>query len=305
MTVPTSFFIFVILTAIGISSVHGNGYDSASCISRANTCYRSLARKGSGCMPFVWPMEQPSPCKYAACSYCKSRTSYPCGTISMKKVCKSPSSPRKTMKKPKYSAPTPSKGKKGMCGYHSKTSSGGTAIVVNMGSLPAKDGWARIRRNGMSGLIYRPDRNGGRDSPGKKGKYCFPMMTTMSGDYQLTSISYTPHETEHNDMWVRCSLGFTMWYEGRYWKSVGPRDWLKAYQNVPGRMADYLHTKDHDPHKFIVKNVKAGTKFEVCISGRSYRYEVYRIVLKKCKGNECRGFPIQNLMGLPTTPFSC
>lgn len=191
-----------------------------------------------------------------------------------------------------------------MCGYHSKPSRSATAIVVNLGSLPAKGGWVRIRRHGLTGLIYRPDRNGGRDNAGKKGVYCFPMMTSMSGDYQLTAVSYTPHETEHNDMWIRSSLGFSMWYEGRYWKSVGSV-WLKAYENLAGRMADYLHTKDHDPQKFIIKNVKAGKKFEVCISGRSYRYEVYRLVLKKCTGNECRGFPIPNLLGLPTTPFSC
>lgn len=305
MNIPSYLFVSLVLATVPISSARGNGYDSAWCISRANTCYRALARKSSGCMPFVWPMEQPSACKSSACFYCKSRSSYPCGTISIKKVCKFPSSPPKTMKKPTYSAPSPPKGGKGMCGYHSKTSRGGIAIVVNMGSLPAKGGWARISRNGLSGLIYRPDRGGGRDSAGKKGMYCFPMMTSMSGDYQLTSVSYTPHMTEHNDMWIRSSLGFSMWYEGRYWKSAGPKEWLKAYQNVPGRMADYLHTKDHDPHKFIIKNVKAWKKFELCISGRSYRYEVYRLVLKKCKGKECSGFPIPNLLGLPTTLFSC
>lgn len=60
---------------------------------------------------------------------------------------------------------------------------------------------------------------------------------------------------------------------------------------------DLLHMRRSDPlpNRFVLPRVKKGRVFEVCVAGRSARFEIYAIVLVKCEGHEvaemdtCRG----------------
>lgn len=106
-------------------------------------------------------------------------------------------------------------------------------------------------------------------------------------------------------MWVNSpDHGFELWQFGKYWRNAGTKEWLKAYQNngVKG-LIDQLKTKDFDGHRFIIPKVKKGQMFRVCISGRSYRYEVFKLFVFKCYGNTCHGVPLHGLQN--RNPTQC
>lgn len=288
---------FLIFISLGIVLYYAeaNRYYSALCLARSSKCDLSLSENSKFCKPGIWAVSQPLDCREIGCQYCQLRKTYPCNSAPIKKACRN-----LIPQKPSPSARPMEK----RCAYHASKSN---SIVVDFGQLNPKGGWTRTHRQQYKGLVYRKDKNGGIDKAGASGVYCFPMIAYSSGSYQLTAISFTPHHTEHNDMWLRSSLGFQFWYNGKHWGqgSAGPTSWVKGYQNSAGKIADYLHHKDHDPHKFIIKNIVAGKKFTVCISGRSYRYEVFRLILKKCAGQECFGFQMNNPRSLPVTELQC
>lgn len=122
---------------------------------------------------------------------------------------------------------------------------------------------------------------------------CFNVSAEIPGDYYLTALSYAPHNTEHNDMWVQSSLGFELWKGGRNGTLGGVVEgtgWRKAYQNYGIRgISDDLKTIDFNGHRFIIPGVRRRETFWVCVSGRSYRYEVFRLILLKCEGVVCTG----------------
>lgn len=90
---------------------------------------------------------------------------------------------------------------------------------------------------------------------------------------------------------------------GRRWRIAGKREWLKAYRNWGSRaVSDEWFTKDFDRHRFVVEDLKGGRPFRVCVSGRSFRYELFRIVFVKCEGNECTGGRVEGVKRLPTSP---
>lgn len=157
----------------------------------------------------------------------------------------------------------------------------------------ATDGWVPTKRDGLIGLVYEPSKNRGIDMRGAKGKMCFNVNVKIPGGYYFTALSYAPHNTEHNDMWVESSLGFELWKGGKNGTLGGvvkPTEWRKAYQNYGIRgISDDLKTIDFNGHRFIIPVVNSDAGFQVCVSGRSYRYEVFRLILVKCKGVVCTG----------------
>ena len=65
--------------------------------------------------------------------------------------------------------------------------------------------------------------------------------------------------------------------------------YVKAYQNNGKNygISSDMYSKNGDPHSFVILGVGAGEKIKVCIAGRSFTFEVYRIILKKCNGRLC------------------
>lgn len=169
-------------------------------------------------------------------------------------------------------------------------------IVMDLSRVPSlASGWTPCYRDGFSGLIYkrqrnlgidpRPDQNGSNTDP-----MCFSVYPRRSGTYFLTSLSYAPHNTEHNDAWVSSSHGFELWRRSVRHSIVSPGKWRKAYQNFGKKgIAMFMKTIDHNGHRFLVPNVKKGEVFKVCLAGRSFRYEMFRLVLIKCRGAFCTG----------------
>lgn len=230
---------------------------------------------------------QPKTCLLRACTYCiqyGKPLSPPCGTLPMENACgefmkqypnelPSPSpSPSATLKKPSS------------CIWRAIDSS----IVVALGEIAPAKGWTPVTRNGLKGLVYEKEKNRGIDPRGKFGHMCFRLKAKQAGRYYLTAVSYAPHVTDNNDFWIKSSKKFRHRpYGGGKGFTTAPGKWRKAYQNNgPKGFGGALSTKDHDPHTFIVLDVGALETFSVCISGRSYRFELYRLVLINCAGNK-------------------
>lgn len=192
--------------------------------------------------------------------------------------------------------PTEGRQKPGACVWQ-----GDDSATVNLDAVIPAKGWSVAERDGLTGLVYEKNKNMGIDQPGL-GVMCFPVRVQQAGDYFLTAVSYAPHHTEHNDDWMAVSKELRLWrINGKKFFTKPPMTYLKAYQNngIKG-MSTEMKTKDHDGHRFIIMDVGAGEKFEVCMAGRSYRYEVYRLVMKKCgDGDECKGGNLENVMDVP------
>lgn len=311
----------------------GSRYQAALCIVKWKKCTRRNARLSQVCKLNRKPWQQPLLCRQRACDFCKyfgPSDTIPCMSSRMKYVCKyllpskrryqrpKPTYPQK--KKPTYHQkkkrttkkktktkkvwkPFSPKKQKNMyrCTWTGKASS----IVIDLGKVynPAK-GWTHIRRNHIRGLVYEKSKGVGIDPAGKHGKMCFKVRPKYSGSYFYTAVSYAEHWTEHNDLWTMSTKGFRhyKWNSPKMKFVSGPRTWLKAYQNNgPAGMSSTLSTKDHDSHTFVVPNVEKGKVFSLCISGRSFRYEVFRLVLVHCPNNQdmCK---YGDAMKLPVSP---
>lgn len=169
------------------------------------------------------------------------------------------------------------------------------------GPLPA--GWSRVSRNGKQGIGYEMGKGGGIDSAGTRGIMCFKVQVKMTGNYYLSAVTYAPHNTEHNDAWAQTSKGFSLWQRGNKWRDAPADEWFKGYQNSGGMSTDFL-TKDHDGHRFVIEGVKAGEVFQVCLAGRSYRYEMYYLVVAKCSGGTCKGDGMHGIDTMATSTCS-
>lgn len=180
----------------------------------------------------------------------------------------------------------------------------GDKIVIDLGKVALPTGWDRCRRNGKTGMIFNRSPAKHISPPGRYGKVCFKVKPPMSGTYYFTGITYAPHHTEHNDVWVETDKGFELWQRGRKNQYVKPGKWLKAYQNngLKG-MAETLSTIDFNSHRFLIPNVVKGQTFNVCLSGRSKKYEVYQLVLIRCTGMLCKGYITSGLLNMP--PSKC
>lgn len=176
------------------------------------------------------------------------------------------------------------------------------SIVIDLGKVALSKGWVRSFRNGMSGIMFMKSPYRGISPKGMIGKMCFSVRAPLSGMYYMTAVSYAPHPTEHNDVWVETSKGFELWQHGRRGPNASPGSWLKAYQNKgTNGMSEDFKTIDFNGHRFLVPNVVKGQTFRVCLAGRSLKYELYKMVLTKCGGMMCKGGIMTNMMNMKSS----
>lgn len=271
---------------------------AARCLARSTRCPAGLARKSGVCQSRTDAFQQSSECKTEACIYCRTNDQarlqkFPCKKRKIREICaqNDDSSPITTSS----------------CTF--TQSSSNDAIVIPMTDDMASKGWASTRRNGLAGLVYKPFGAKNNNKKVHNGKMCFKVNAKMSGDFYFTALSYAKNSRRFNTLWVQSSLGFQMWKPGtngmwvktsdgfEVWKDgtdaslggvVPPNGWRKAYQNRgPNGIAANLKTVDFDGHRLIIPDVKANAQFQVCMSGRSPTFEVFRLILIHCQGNEC------------------
>lgn len=173
----------------------------------------------------------------------------------------------------------------------------GKKVVVDLGSVRPYGGWVRAKRDGLVGIEFKTSPVNGISPPGVYGRYCFKLQAPVAGKYYLTAISYAPHKSEHNDAWLWSSKAFELWKRGDKWRNgVAPGTWLKAFQSDFKRgMSDNWRTIDFEGYRFLIPNVRKGEIFQLCIAGRSKKYEMYRIIAVKCEGDGCKGYRVLNL----------
>lgn len=294
-------FLALSLASSSLAGVGNSRFHAAKCLALQTRCDDYLQRQSGACRKKIASRFQSVKCKIQACQWCRlpgKMSIYPCSTGTLRYICrvynkKKPTAtkrPRPTKKGTPTKKPAPTKKPMPTKSGPAKpgcTWVGDSRIVIDFSKVAPMDGWTRISRGGMTGLVFERSKTHGIVSGGSRGKKCFKVRASMSGTFLLTAITAAPHRTDNNDMWVSSSLGFKLLRDGKF-SSVRPGQWTKAYQNKGGnQMADYISTVDFKPHSFIVPNVVAGRTFEICISGRSYKFEVYKLALFKCTGTAC------------------
>lgn len=289
-------FLFFLLASLTVS--HASQLHAARCLARSKRCSPGLARKSGVCQPRTDAYQQSVECKKEGCIHCHSNPkarlqAFPCKKRKIREICS------------QHDGLSPST--LSSCTFTQASHT--DAIVIPLTGDMASRGWASTRRHGLDGLVYKPFGAKRNNKHVHVGKQCFKVMGRMSGDYYFTALSYAKMSRRFNTLWVQSSLGFQMWKPGfdglwvktsqgfEVWKDgtdpqlgglVQPNEWRKAYQNRGSNgISANLKTVDFDGHRLIVPDVKPNTQFQICISGRSPTFEVFRLILIHCQKIGC------------------
>lgn len=155
-------------------------------------------------------------------------------------------------------------------------------MVMSFGDVPPGGGWTRVRQEGLSGLVFRRDLNEGIVGAGEEGVGCVKWRADSDGEMYVTLVSSAPDVTENNDLWLRMK-GLMLVKEGSV-REVG-EEWTKGYQNKGrGQLNDRISSVDFNPHALVIKGVSKGQIREICWAGRSYRFNVFKLVVRACGG---------------------
>lgn len=252
-------------------------YHSAACIAKSDRCGKYLSDKSGECVSKTKYEEQSQRCKNLACRWCKTRgdvSKWPCTSFRVRKLCgdSMPKTKPEDKKEPSMSKPE-------KCTY-----SGEDLIVVDFSKLPTSKDWTNVERDGLSGKIFMKD-DKKTLKEGQSPPVCMNMKPKMSGDYYLTAVTYALHKTEYNDLFIKCDKKM-MKMRGGDKESVKPNTFMKGYQNDK-KMSDFLGNVDFKPHQLVVKDVMSDETVKCCVQGRSAKFEVFKIVMKKCSGSGC------------------
>lgn len=273
----------LILTVVAsLSLLHlteAGPWHAAKCLTLKKNCSRRFSRPSRFCKSHISAWWQPKACRRVACNFCSiNPQSTVCGTSIIAKLCKNVEKPKPT-KKPATPPTTP----QGSCSWRDN---GRKEVVIPIHKAKKVKGWSYVKRGQFSGYIYEKNRKGGMSKPGTS-VMCYRVRIPHNGKYYMNAISYAPHNTEHNDAFVSSSVGFELWRRGRYGRNVKPNEMIKAYQNQgkSGVSYEWKHI-DFNGHRLIIPHVKKGQVVNICMGGRSYKYEVYKIMLRLCAPGE-------------------
>lgn len=295
------YFCAIIASSSGTKRLPGvKPYFCSKCVAQSDRCKQKLAAVCGACKPAVQAHVQPESCIVAACRYCSRHgrsVKFPCNSNMISTMC---AEQERTSFKANAPPPEPNEA---IAEPHCIWRASDNAVVIPLADVRERgNDWTSITRDGERGIIYEKELGGGIDGPGEKGVMCFSVKAGAAGNYYMGAVSYAPHVTEHNDVWVLSTKGFNLWQGGELWRKAENWEWLKAYQNEAGWSEDFK-TKDHDGHQFIIPDVGDSEMFELCISGRSYKYELYRLVIAKCSGGTCTGNIMRDITELE--PSEC
>lgn len=304
-----------------------NKWSAAKCVLDSVNCMEYPAKLSGFCIARTRATDQPERCIELACEFCKwhSRRYHKlCDSSVVRNVCASRDHAENHTPEPyltsidtAQSFPVPSDNyvehtPAVVSGGHKKTkvsnrlrkciwsSNTKGGYDIDLAEVSPSAGWKRSSRDGFQGLVYRPNKNDGIDGPNQFGKFFAQVKVQKAGIYYFSVLSYAKHFTEHNDAWFKCSNGFSLWRNGKFWKRSSPEEWLKGYQNNRRQhMSIELKTKDFEGHRFLVETDTDGEKVEICISSRSYKFELYRMYLLPCQKNFCTGDAMARIEQLP------
>lgn len=272
----------VLMTLLSMTvgmSMDKNNYAAARCCSMGLRCTSMDAMKSEVCKTGHWMSAQPKDCQAAACLYCKANSSR-----RKLRVCLRPPILKNCFNRqgpfPKLPSPSPKAMKSPMPPSPGRCTAPGV-IVIPASKFPTPSLWQRT--TDKSGIIWNPSAKSGID-PAGSGAFCLNFVPNMSGLQYFTILSSAPHPTEHNDAWFRFPGGVTLYRpETKSKFTAGGSEWLKGYENLGGnKIADYILHKDHDGHQFVMNYKMKGSKATVCVSGRSSKFTIFKLVIITC-----------------------
>lgn len=272
-------------------------YFSASCLYHGTTCSRLESSRSKVCTATLDAESQSPTCVRQACSYCMRKAAYqrefPCHSRVVASLCG-----YKYAGKRPVSALDVNKGSRKPCVWSSTVSA--DTVTVDLSKVRPTHAWKRCGRSGMSGLVYKPQFTHGIDAKGEDGVLCFDVRAPSSGTYYLTALSYAPHGTDNNDVWLRCSKPISLWRHGIKKRTVGGNEWMKVYQNKgPRGISQEWKTINNNGHRLLIPGLSKNEVFQVCLSGRSYKYELYSVVMVRCTGGYCKGKVYEDITRRP------
>lgn len=284
-----SFFLCVlVLFSVRVATAASKEpYFSASCLYHGPRCSRLESSRSKACAPTLSAKRQSRTCVVKACSYCMRKVAYqrkfPCNANEVASLCGYESAAEQPVSALDIKAPSPKP-----CVWTSIVSE--DTVTVDLSKVRPSSGWTRCTRNGMGGLVYKRHLTQGMDGKGEHGVLCFDVRAPSSGTFYLTALSYAPHGTDNNDAWVRCSKPMSLWRLGRSKRTVGAKTWLKVYQNKGTRgISEDWKTINNNGHRLLIPGLSKNEMFQVCLSGRSYQYEIFSLVMVRCSGAYCKG----------------
>lgn len=257
-----------------------NNNAAAICCGLGPRCNYATARRAGPCRPKLFMSQQPGRCRHLACQYCyygNRKFTQICRRLAIVKQCFGGRVQHGKNRRP-ASKPRPH----GKCAWRARKGK----VVIPTTSLKTHYPWVKQ----YGGITWKPNGGNGVDGMGS-GAFCARVIVDKPGPYYLTVLSSAPHPTEHNDLWIRFSAGLR-WFkpQGYKWLNKGS-GWFKGYENEGRKkVANYLLTKDFDGHQFVTYPLRKGQVYSVCLSGRSSKYTIYKIVMVKCNGWYCSRF---------------
>lgn len=156
-------------------------------------------------------------------------------------------------------------------------------VVMCLSKVQPQSSWTRKG----TGLIWKANVDNEIDPPGL-GEICINFKVPKTGTYYVTAITSAPRKSDNNDLWIKLDAGLRLLHAKSLKLHSSGHDYFKGYQNLGENIkADILSSVDRNPHIFVSKEMKGGATEKLCISGRSSRFTVYKIVLVRCSGEEC------------------
>lgn len=181
-------------------------------------------------------------------------------------------------------------------------------IIMDMEQRGPGGGWEWMNNlpgyGGSGYLTYKPNSNFGGAEP-KPQNLEEPRIKTFffkvktPGSYRVLIRSAAPDFTEHNDIFMSLPESgavqrrFNMESDLTYptdpnGENFSPNNWFKVYQNK-GNLEWHVggvHV-DFEGHVIITRPLVPGPWYSVRICGRSTKFNLDRITLYPCEGEEC------------------
>lgn len=275
-----STFILLSLSVVAVQAY--NIPASAQCVADQSNCSEEVSKQSGICLALVKVSRQPEGCIKTACKYCNwpvQQNSKLCTGWALKHWCKNFQRAPTSIAKPTAEPELEVEERKDpeTCVWKGLDD----CVVISLSNARLSSEWTK---NG-NGLIWRKDALRGIDRKGT-GSKCFHFKVPSDGNYYMTAITSAPHVVDHNDMWIKLSSGVAMYRVSTGVHRYSSRDYIKGYQNQGKDIkTNVLSNVDRKPHYMVSNFMKKGEPYEVCISGRSSKFTIYKIVFVKCNPN--------------------
>ena len=138
---------------------------------------------------------------------------------------------------------------------------------------------------GGTGVTYKPDDHSTGIVPPHHSVLTYQFQVPIAHNYAIVVDMGTKHPTEHNDIWLKCTGGFTLWKHDSMKTADG---FVKVYHNGNGRRKEGV-TIDFQGYSLSTKQIYYPDNTYTCYVGaRSTMTTLYGILAFPCNGNDCQ-----------------